>query len=203
MLTTHCLLVRAMFLRWPLDAQPLVGPRHVDGEMKIVAVDGRLQGGGIAQVDAHRLGREPGLDARVEILGLDAHGQRRLLRLALLGEKPRHERDGKRGENVIDVLAEFSRCRRFFSSPWTWMIPSMASRRVWAVWLRSIRPRWQSEMIPVSSETTTTVASVSSLTPMAARWRVPSSFDRCGLSDSGRRQPAAAMRPLRTTTAPS
>jgi hypothetical protein len=39
--------------------------------------------------------------------------------------------------------------------------------------------------------------------PMAARWRVPRSFESSGFKVSGRKQAAAATRWRRTTTAPS
>ena len=57
--------------------------------------------------------------------------------------------------------------------------------------------------MPRSSETTTTTASVSSVTPMAARWRVPSALSRRALADSGRTAPAWAMRRFLMMTAPS
>ena len=59
------------------------------------------------------------------------------------------------------------------------------------------------EIVPFSSETITTTASETSLVPTPARWRVPRSLGRCGLSLSGMTQPAAATRPPRTMTAPS
>jgi len=48
--------------------------------------------------------------------------------------------------------------------------------------------------VPVSSDTTITAASVSSESPSAARWRVPSSFGSPGFCDSGRKQPACVRR---------
>jgi len=41
------------------------------------------------------------------------------------------------------------------------------------------------------------------LRPIAARWRVPSVFDTVGLVVSGRKQPAAVMRPCWMMSAPS
>ena len=58
-------------------------------------------------------------------------------------------------------------------------------------------------MEPVSSETIATTASVCSLAPMPARWRMPSSRDRFTLPDMGSIQPAPTIRPARTITAPS
>ena len=46
-------------------------------------------------------------------------------------------------------------------------------------------------------------ASVSSVSPMAARWRVPRVFETFGLAVSGRKQPAAVMRPFWMMSAPS
>ena len=45
--------------------------------------------------------------------------------------------------------------------------------------------------------------SVSSVMPMAARWRVPSLRESAGLVVSGRKQAAAAMRSFWMITAPS
>ena len=59
------------------------------------------------------------------------------------------------------------------------------------------------EISPLSSDTTTATASFSSVRPMAARWRVPSSRLRRGCTVSGRKQEAAAMRPSWMITAPS
>src|SRR5262252_4138914 len=64
-------------------------------------------------------------------------------------------------------------------------------------------PSFANEITPVSSETTTTNASLSSVTPIAARWRVPSSREINGFCVSGRKQQAAATRLLLMTTAPS
>ena len=60
----------------------------------------------------------------------------------------------------------------------------------------SIVPLEATEIEPVSSETSTTMASLSSVIPMAARCRVPSDFDKSGFSDNGKRHPAAAIRRL-------
>ena len=54
-------------------------------------------------------------------------------------------------------------------------------------------PNAATEIRPVSSETTTERQSVSSVMPIAARWRVPSVEARAGLVVSGRKQAAAAM----------
>ena len=59
---------------------------------------------------------------------------------------------------------------------------------------RSMFPAHARLMAPVSSETMTESASVSSVMPMPARWRVPSCVESSGLIDSGRKQAAAAMR---------
>ena len=56
---------------------------------------------------------------------------------------------------------------------------------------------------PVSSDTTRATASFSSVTPSAARCREPSSRARRGLTLSGRKQAAAAMRSPCTMAAPS
>src|SRR5205814_3878797 len=67
----------------------------------------------------------------------------------------------------------------------------------------SIPPSTASERRPVSSETTTATASVSSVTPSAARWRVPSWRASWRLRESGRKQPAATTRSSRMKAAPS
>ena len=64
-------------------------------------------------------------------------------------------------------------------------------------------PFFASEIMPVSSLTTTTTASEFSLMPRAARWRVPMSLPISRLSESGSTHPAAAMRPSRRMAAPS
>ena len=58
-------------------------------------------------------------------------------------------------------------------------------------------------MLPVSSDTTIATASFSSVRPMAARCREPSSLLSFGLTVSGRKQAAAATRSSCTITAPS
>src|SRR5579884_2275881 len=67
----------------------------------------------------------------------------------------------------------------------------------------SISPKEAMETLPVSSETTMEMQSASSVTPMAARWRVPSCAESVGLVVSGRKQAAAARRSPWTMTAPS
>ena len=64
-------------------------------------------------------------------------------------------------------------------------------------------PSTAREITPVSSETTTTAASVSSDRPTAARWRVPSVRESPRLRDSGRKQPAAVIRSPWMSAAPS
>ena len=59
------------------------------------------------------------------------------------------------------------------------------------------------EMLPVSSDTTMATESFSSVRPMAARWREPSSLLSFGFTVSGRKQAAAATRSSCTITAPS
>jgi len=68
-------------------------------------------------------------------------------------------------------------------------------------------PKWgqldRFQMRPVSSETISTTASVSSASPSPARCRVPMFRPSCVLRDSGRKHPAAATRSPRTNAAPS
>ena len=64
-------------------------------------------------------------------------------------------------------------------------------------------PLKQSEMLPRSSLTTTTTASVSSEMPIAARCRVPSDRSSFALAESGRSTPDCQILPSRTITAPS
>ena len=63
---------------------------------------------------------------------------------------------------------------------------------------RSTRLIW-----PFSSDTTTTTASVCSVMPRAARWRVPNRSVWMVVSASGSRAPAARIRSPRMITAPS
>src|SRR6185503_4292359 len=76
-------------------------------------------------------------------------------------------------------------------------------RRVAASTSRVIVPSRTSEIVASSSETTITMASVSSVSPIAARWRVPRVFETLGFVVSGRKQPAAVIRPCWTMRAPS
>jgi hypothetical protein len=69
--------------------------------------------------------------------------------------------------------------------------------------LVSIAPADATEIVPVSSETSTTAQSLSSVIPMAARCRVPSCLEIKGFSESGRKHPAAATRDPSIITAPS
>ena len=67
-----------------------------------------------------------------------------------------------------------------------------------------ISPPSTTEIVPVSSETTITTASVSSVTPTAARCRVPTPPGQILGKVSGRMQPAGEMlRPSAITAAPS
>src|SRR6185312_1624937 len=84
-----------------------------------------------------------------------------------------------------------------------WNRPSSALRSVGESRSRAMLPPKQSEIDPRSSETTTTTASVSSVTPMAARWRVPSALSSRAFADSGKTAPACAMRRFLMITAPS
>src|SRR5262249_37794471 len=68
---------------------------------------------------------------------------------------------------------------------------------------RSIWPSTTIEIRPVSSETTIATASFSSVRPIAARCRDPSSLLNFGLTVSGRKHAAAATRSSCTITAPS
>ena len=64
-------------------------------------------------------------------------------------------------------------------------------------------PSTATEMLPVSSETMITTASVLSLRPTPALCRVPRSEESLRFSDSGSTQPAASARLLRMISAPS
>ena len=64
-------------------------------------------------------------------------------------------------------------------------------------------PLKQKLMVPRSSLTTTTTASVSSVMPSAARWREPKLSSMTRPSGMGKNTPALAMRRFRMMTAPS
>ena len=64
-------------------------------------------------------------------------------------------------------------------------------------------PPTATEMEPVSSETMATTASVCSLAPIPARWRMPNSLERFTFPDMGSIHPAPTILPSRTMTAPS
>src|SRR5581483_10034557 len=80
---------------------------------------------------------------------------------------------------------------------------SSRSRNCYTVRSRSILPPTAMLIAPVSSEQITAIASVSSVIPIPARWRVPSCVDNRGFIESGRKQAAAAIRSFCTITAPS
>src|SRR5688500_19579536 len=63
-------------------------------------------------------------------------------------------------------------------------------------------PPTTSAAVPSCSETTIATASVSSVTPRAARCRVPHALRKLGLVLSGQSQRTAATRPLSITTPP-
>src|SRR3989338_3379910 len=65
------------------------------------------------------------------------------------------------------------------------------------------RPSKATATSPVSSEAKTTTASLCSVSPKAARWRVPTVLWTEGLLDKGNRQAHAAIRSPHTTTPPS
>ena len=75
--------------------------------------------------------------------------------------------------------------------------------RVWRSKWRISTPFFAMEMMPVSSLTTTAMASEFSAMPRQARWRVPISLPRSRLLDRGNTQPAALMRPFSMIAAPS
>ena len=79
----------------------------------------------------------------------------------------------------------------------------MARARPASVRLRTIRARSTRLIWPFSSETTMTTASVCSVMPRAARWRVPNRSVWIDVSASGRSAPAATIRSSRMITAPS
>ena len=83
------------------------------------------------------------------------------------------------------------------SSPW------IARARPASVRLRTIRARSTRLIWPFSSDTTMTIASVCSVMPRAARWRVPKRSVWIDVSASGRSAPAATIRSSRMITAPS
>ncbi len=68
---------------------------------------------------------------------------------------------------------------------------------------RVIRPSWATLIRPVSSLTMSTTASLCSVRPTAARWRVPMRPTPGMVSASGSTQPAATSRASRMITAPS
>ena len=83
------------------------------------------------------------------------------------------------------------------------MRPPSTSRTCSGVRLACSTPASATETMAVSSETTMTIASVSSLSPRAARWRVPRDRSPLLACESGRMQPAPMMVSPRTITAPS
>lgn len=85
------------------------------------------------------------------------------------------------------------------------VVISFASRlsRSSAESLKRKLPFMAALMRPVSSETTTAMASLACDMPRAARWRKPSSLGMSMLWLTGKMHPAALMRRLEMTMAPS
>src|SRR5262249_55538912 len=148
------------------------GRRHVTGQLHV----GRL----LLQLERNAQAAFDGLFAR--------HGH------------PQHQRDAKRQGLQADV----AKGPEAFHEYWTSARGADArrcstserrrTRSASPVRPRSIWPSTTIEMMPVSSDTTIAIASFSSVNPIAARWREPSSFASFGFTVSGRKHAAAATR---------
>src|SRR5262249_31333448 len=153
------------------------------------------------------------LQARRKLLQLERRAEPALDRLLARDVHPQHQRDGdrqqlqpemtERPDHVPHVYCtrdsplRAGPARRCSTSDRSRGRSSSVPRP------RSIWPSKTSEPFPASSETTTATASFSSVRPMAARWREPSSLLILGLIVSGRKQAAAATRSFCTIAAPS
>ena len=134
---------------------------------------------------------------RLEPLGIDLVGLG-----ARLAGAPRRRASAAAGEAPGGRAAAPGRAASACAAVWsaTRAAPCAATT---ASRLRTILPLKHKLTLPRSSETTTTAASVSSLRPIAARWRVPSVLSSLVLAESGKNAPACWMRPSRMITAPS
>ena len=154
-------------------------------------------------------------EAGRKLLQLERHAQPALDRLLAGDDHPQQQRRGRatapsarnggtasamtRLDSVTCTAPRAAARPRRVAAP----APAAAARSASASRPRSIWPSTTSEMLPVSSDTTIATASFSSVRPIAARWREPSSLLSFGLTVSGRKQAAAATRSSCTITAPS
>src|SRR5262249_52335320 len=181
-----------------LFGRDAVEQRARSAHHQIDEVDARADqhdvGRNVAQLDRYLQGQ-----LRVALAGVDeepqADGgqQRQQLEAGVVQQQPAQRRAELPRSQPAHPLAQRHPTSSFCS----------VLRRVPASRSRVMRPSTTSEMPPSSSDTAITTASLSSVMPMAARWRVPSVLLTVGLAVSGRKQAAAVTRPLRTTSAPS
>ena len=184
---------------------------HHDDEIAAAQLAERAGGATHAHVhEAQRLAEQ--LERLGNVLELQRHAQR-ALRLLLARhdhhsserqrdrERPSARGAGRRRASARNAVRRWrglaSRAPRGCSS----RAAGCAGRR--CVSSRSTRPSSTSEIMPVSSDTTTATESFSSVSPMAARCRDAELRLRRGLTVSGRKQAAAAMRFSWMITAPS
>jgi hypothetical protein len=83
---------------------------------------------------------------------------------------------------------------RFCSATGIFIASRSSLRKLIRIEIAATSPFSTKVIKPVSSETTTEIASEPSVTPIAARWRVPSSRETLGFFVSGRKTEAAAIR---------
>src|SRR5262249_31603589 len=169
------------------------------------AGDGDLHVGGLAR----RL-REDQIAVDADVLDRHGDGDERAVagghhRPADRGDDDRQELERPITQDPAhDRWPSASRLRRPGAAESSSAISSTSRRRSAASSTGdSIAPSTASEMRAVSSETTTATASVSSLIPSAARWRLPCARATSAVRESGRKHPAAEMRAPSTSTAPS
>src|SRR5205823_2933622 len=154
-------------------------------------------------------------DRRILVVVVDYRGHRRH-RYRVLAEGHRGEQaDGQSqceeietpiADEPVHLLNQGSRASRrvrplvgFTGS----IEPISRRRRPSASRLRVMAPFSTTEILPVSSDTTTISASEANESPIAARWRVPRRSRTVPSSGSGSRHPAARIWLPRMMTAPS
>src|SRR4029079_3342759 len=178
-------------------------PAQVDGDLEVLRRQRAQLRSAPAQADAHRVG-DGGGDHEVA-----AHADERERRgEGALGDhlaprrgddEPDHEREKQRQhlqekarKDAVAVALAHGAIRSLSMA-----VSASVSR------CSCSTPSAATATEPFSSETTTTRASLSSLRPSAARWRVPWASFGSGVAVSGRSAPAATMRLPLTITAPS
>jgi len=144
------------------------------------------------------------------VLHLERHAHEPLDDMLAGDREPQQRRDRQRENLEAEVAERVVRHQRSYAGRPARLRPRRSiskacsrARSPSAVTFRSMCPSTAMEISPRSSDTTMATASVSSVRPIAARWRVPRSRSSFGFTVSGRKHAAAATRPSWMIAAPS